>query len=233
MKYAKMLIAFLILLLLGLQGEAAVSQQTAWEAFRCESEVQAKKLLPKYEALKSPDKYLYMGIVYHNLGASNESYIEKAVEMTKKAMDETQSPLAQGYYGSSLNIKSGVAFKKGDMGGAMQWLEQGMRNLDEAVTKSPENTLLRVVRIINSYEITRASPFNRMDLVKKDLEALKSKKSSLDKNIKSIYHLFNGLAALMENRGDDGAAELEKAVKSAPKSGWAARARRELKKLEN
>jgi hypothetical protein len=68
----------------------------------------------------NPYKSLYLGIVYHNLSSpKNEDYLNKTLEFTRTAVEETKAPLASGYYGGTLTIQAGAYYEKGDMMGAM------------------------------------------------------------------------------------------------------------------
>jgi tetratricopeptide (TPR) repeat protein len=238
----KMKLIFLILLvlmvfLLGpeIAAEQSVAKVYLKEAQDCVSLEDGKKLITKYEKLSDSNsyKYLYLGIVYHNLSSpKNENHLNKALEFTRTAVEKTKNPLASGYYGSSLTIQAGAYYEKGDMMGAMSKLEEGIKIMDKAVEQGPDNIDLRVLRILNSYGISSASPINRFDIIKKDLAFLKQKYETLSSQFKSFYNLYSGIAALKNNNPDQAVACFEKAIKCAPQSRYAKIAKRRIDRLE-
>jgi tetratricopeptide (TPR) repeat protein len=235
----KTLILLVVLSIMAvLQSDAATlgkkqSQDMIREAAACSSEEAAKPLIAKYQKLGDPHKHLYIGIVYHNLsGTGNLQYLDKALEYLKKAVDTGGSATANGYYGSTMTIQAGKFFQEGDMQGAMQNLENGLQLLDKAVTTEPGNITLRVLRIENSYGISKSSPVNRFDKIDEDLGVLEKHYKALPVQLKSFFHLFSGLSALEKNKTDQAVTCFEKAIRTAPKSYYAGIAKKNIRKLE-
>lgn len=238
----KMKLIFLILMVLmvvllvpEIAAEESVSKVYLKEAQDCVSLEMGKKLITKYEKLGDSNSYksLYLGIVYHNLSSpKNEDYLNKALEFTRRAVEKTKNPLASGYYGSSVTIQAGAYYEKGDMMGAMSKLQEGIEIIDKAVEQGPDNIDLRVLRILNSYGISSASPINRFDIIKKDLAFLKQKYETLSSQFKSFYNLYSGIAALKDNNTDQAVAYFEQAIKCASQSSYAKRAKRCIDQLD-
>jgi tetratricopeptide (TPR) repeat protein len=237
MKLIFLILMVLMVFLLGpeIAAEQSVSKVYLKEARDCASLEDGKKLIIKYEKLNdsNPYKSLYLGIVYHNLSSpKNEDYLNKALEFTRSAVEKTKYPLASGYYGSTLTIQAGAYYEKGDMMGAMSKLTEGIEIMDKAVEQDPGNIDLRMLRILNSYALSGASPINRFDIIKKDLSFLKQKYQSLSPPLKSFYNLYSGLVVLRDNNTDQAAAYFEKAIKCAPQSRYAKTAKRRIHRLD-
>ncbi|MCP4158293.1 MAG: hypothetical protein GY757_61910 [bacterium] len=231
MKKIITILVFTLFLVLSLT--AGVSQQAIQEAQACFSESAAKKLLNSYDK-SNPHTNLYMGIVYLNLSNKNPGkYLAKAEEHAKKAMDSTKSPLARAYYGSTKTRQAGSFSKKGDMEKAMQYLEEGIALIDQAVSKNPTDINIRLFRLEHSWFISKASPYKRFDKMKKDLEFLVAKCSTLPAAQQSMVHYYSGQIALNENNTDNALSGFEKAIKCAPQSRYAKGARTAIDKLEN
>jgi tetratricopeptide (TPR) repeat protein len=233
MKLIFLILMVLMVFLLGpeIAAEQSVSKVYLKEARECGSLEDGKKLITKYEKLSdsNPYKSLYLGIVYHNLSSpKNEDYLNKALEFTRRAVGKTKNPLASGYYGSTLTIQAGAYYEKGDMMGAMSKLTEGIEKMDKAVEQDPDNIDLRMLRILNSYALSGASPINRFNIIKKDLAFLKQKYQSLSSLLKSFYNLYSGLMALKDNNTDQAVAYFEQAIKCAPRSSYAKLAKRRI-----
>jgi tetratricopeptide (TPR) repeat protein len=220
---------------LNFEAKQAVSKAYLKEARECVSPEDGKKLIEKFKRLSDTDPYksLYLGIVYHNLSSPQfENFLNKALEYTRKAVEMTKNPLASAYYGSTLTIQAGIYYKKGDMMGAMNKLQKGIEIIDKAVLLDTDNIELRVLRILNSYRISSASPINRFAIVKKDLALLKQKYQSLLPQLKSFYNLYSGLMALKDNNTNLAMGCFEQAIKWAPQSIYAKIAKRHIHELE-
>jgi tetratricopeptide (TPR) repeat protein len=203
------------------------------QAFACHTPEGAAELLPKLEKLATADKYLYLGIVCHNLAANGlNEYIPKAVDYCRQAIEKIPSPLALGYLGSMLTLQASEDFRKNDMQAALQNLQEGIQHLDAGVAQAPQNIPLRMLRIENSFALTQSSPFNREDKIKEDMAFLKLTYDSLPAELRSFFHLKEAQLYLKNKNIDLAAQSFEKAIQAAPASGNARQAKEELAKIE-
>ncbi len=209
------------------------SKKILKEAQECSSEVLAKKLIAKYKKLNDPYKQLYQGIVFHNLSANGYiKYIQKAIENTKTAYDKTKYPLALGYLGSTITLQANQYYEKNDLMSALTKLDEGIKMIDKAVEEGKEDIDLRFLRINHSVGISAASPINRYDKVKEDLDFFKSKYKTLSNELKSMFHFYSGLIAKKENNYKAALSSFKKAIQCSPRSYYAISAKKSIKELE-
>jgi tetratricopeptide (TPR) repeat protein len=216
-------------------GPERQAQSDPWlaKSLACCTPDGAAKLLPDLEKMKGNEKYLYLGIVCHNLAANGlGEYIPKAIDYCRQASEKKPSPLALGYLGSALTLQAGNDFRKNDMQAAMQNLQEGVRQLDEGVAQSPKNVSLRILRVENSLALSEGSPLNREDKIKEDMAFLKSAYDSLPAELRSFFYLKEAQLYLKSKNIDLAAQSFEKAIQAAPASANARQAQAALAKLE-
>lgn len=194
----------------------------------------AQGLIKKYEKAAKADHVFYLGIVYHNIASTGKKgFTKKALETTKAAKEKTGHPLAAGYYGSALTLKAGEQANSGDLMGAMNNLQKGLAEIDKAVKTAPSDMDLRLLRLENSIGVSLGSPLDRTPQIKEDLGTLSKNIKTLSPDQRSLYHLCAALEAKRKMKPTDALVHLENAIKAAPKSPYAARAKKLLQKLED
>lgn len=208
----------LLILMLMLLATAAFSDNVLDRIMNCLNPEEAQVLVASID-VSNPESDLYLGIIYHNIAITDtEQYVEKAEFHLGKYLKLKESSIALGYLGSVITIKASVSEAAGNFLQALTLLEEGSKMIDQAVEDSPDIINLRILRITNGYDVTRASPVERTDVLLIDLDFLKTQYDSLDQEIKCFYHLYLGRIFLDDNRIIEGITELERAVRCAPAS---------------
>jgi hypothetical protein len=226
-----------LLLFLGLSGLLySQSREMLDKVQSVNSPGEAELLIEAINSSNDPNRDLYLGILYHNsvmfAQGNNEDYLEKALIHLKAAYEKTQDSLALGYWGSLITLESGVAASNNNVIKAAVKLDEGSNLIDQAVEEDAENINLRMLRMNNAIAVSESSPFDRYDVVKDDLEYLKTVYASLSKSNRSMVKLIEGRLALHENRINDALLCFEESIREMPGSSYALQAENYLEELE-
>ncbi|MBN2534627.1 MAG: hypothetical protein JXB88_17215 [Spirochaetales bacterium] len=120
---------------------------------------------------KDPENYeiLYkLGVLYHDIAAEYKEQVSgQAVTLLEKAYAIKKVPVIKAYLGSAWTL---VARDSVNPIVKIDAVSKGMKLIDEATGEEPDNVLIRMIRIQNSYELPDS--FERGECVKKDLEYL-------------------------------------------------------------
>lgn len=197
-------------------------------------EKEAQNLIKEVNtSLDDKDKYLYLGIIYHNLATKNpEKYLKEAIQYLEKEYKETKNVLAQGYYGSAITIEGGLYEKKKDIITASTKVEQGLTLIDDAIKIEPNNVSLHFLRLNNAIAVSLSSPFKRYNIAREDLKFLKEKYDTFSLEIKAFYHFCFAQVSFGEDKVEEAIFHFEKAISISPESIYAIKARKYLKQLE-
>ncbi|MBI5327620.1 MAG: hypothetical protein HZB80_04945 [Deltaproteobacteria bacterium] len=173
------------------------------------------------------DSLKVLGIAYHNLavlgmkGASDKAveYLEKANQLSPEDYEVI------AYLGSA---KTMAARDSWNLFIKLSKVNDGINMMDRAVSKSPDNIAIRMVRANNSLKLPKF--FGRRDIANKDflhIEGLINAQSDIDSDIKAevFYHL--GMLYKEENEALS-KGYFRKTIEASPNSKWGVEARKGL-----
>jgi len=186
----------------------------------------------KTELKENPDDVKILkslGIIYHNLGILKiHGAPQEAVKYLRRAnelMPDDYEVLA--YLGSA---KTMIARDSWNPIKKISYANEGIRLIDEAVYKDPDNIAIRFVRANNSLSLPKF--FKRSDLAKKDLDYLlelsKRRKEDFTSEMMAEIYFHLGNICISEDNPIKAKEYWEKAAKTAPDSKWGRKARGKL-----
>ena len=179
------------------------------------------------ETADSFEEKLKEGIRLHNEARLDPAVnIEKSRKILGDLMDK--SPVAKAYYGSLITIEAGLYAEKKNGIRALSLLDEGTHLIDEAVRMAPDDPDLHLLRMINSYGVSRSSPLNRYQVMKKDIDWLDERQLSPDPVRQGVIELYRGLYLARSRRIDEALEAFEACVTISPGSSEAAEAERQL-----
>ena len=164
---------------------------------------------------------------------------ERAVTVPENNIEEGKAvlypyidgyPLAKGYYGSLLTLESAGHARRNSMLRATSLLDEGIALIDEAVRAAPDLAELRILRMINSYELSSHSPFDRYGIMKTDLDWLEARRNQLTPEPRGILELYKGLYCLKNRRIAAALDAFEACIRVSPGSQEAREAERQLQR---
>lgn len=200
-------------------------------AMSVETEADGKAFLAGLSESDEPDVALAKGICYHNLSRVRpETYLKPALQTMEKIAKA--SALAQAYLGSLQTILGGEAVKKGDVVGATAGVEQGFKNIDEALSREPDNVIIRMLRLANGLEVAKASPFQRYDILKQDVEFLTGRMAGFPADFQAEVWYQAGQLSLGTKKVNEALDRFDRSVRAAPASRFGKLARKSLADLE-
>jgi hypothetical protein len=135
-------------------------------------------------------------------------------------------PLALAYHGSVLTLEASLAKRKGSLMKALSLIDEGTKEIDSAIALDPGNIELRALRIENSVSLVEASPVDRKPEAAQDIAYLRTRWAELGPEKRALVELDSGRLALADRRLGDANAFWRKAVREAPYSDAAARAKK-------
>ena len=186
------------------------------------------------EIIKSDlaDKDLYSGIVYHNLAnfsmAKREEYVNRSISLLTKY--KNTNPVGCAYLGSAITLMGSVNEKKKKVLDALKNLEEGAALIDAAVTKSPDDISIRMVRIQNAVGTSKGSPVKRWEIAHKDIVYLKTRESSLSPDFRAELYYNSGEVNIGEKKTAEAIKDYTASIKASPNSTAAAQSRKSLAK---
>jgi tetratricopeptide (TPR) repeat protein len=176
-----------------------------------------------------PAKDIEEGRRYHDLAQTEpEGNIDRGKALLAPLL--TEYPLAKGYYGSLLTLEGGYYAQRNNVIRAMALLDEGTRTMDAAVTEAPDIVDLRMLRMINSYELSIQSPVNRYDLMKTDIDWLEAHRNRMGSTLAGTMELYKGLYWLKARRLTEAIAAFEACIRTSPNSAEAAEAEKQLRR---
>lgn len=170
-----------------------------------------------------------VGIAYHNLGRQEVSgSVPKALTYLQRARDiAPQDYELLAYLGSAKTMEARDSWNPVTK---TLSVEKGMRWLDDAVDKAPDNVAVRFVRIYNSLRLPRI--FNRVRYAKTDLLHLmtlvEKNPSAFEPTLQAEIFFLLGEVSTIEDEGAKAQEYWRKAVNIAPDSEWAQQAKKRL-----
>ena len=135
-------------------------------------------------------------------------------------------PLALAYHGSALTLEASLAKKKGSLMKALSLIDEGTKEIDSAMALDPGDIELRALRMENSVSLVEASPVDRKPEAEADIAYLRTRWAELGSEKKALVELDSGRLALAGRRLGDANGFWRKAVREAPDSDAAARAKK-------
>ena len=134
--------------------------------------------------------------------------------------------LAEAYHGSALTLEALKAKKDGKLLEALGFIDTGTKEIDEALRKAPEDQEARLLRMENSLDLCETSPVDRGKEASSDIAFLRSSWASLSPESRAIVELDSGRLALAAKRLGEALGSWRSAVREAPDSETATRARK-------
>jgi hypothetical protein len=196
-----------------------------------ETEAACKSFLASLPDPGSDEGQLAAGICYHNLARANpEAWLKPARQILEKSA--RTSAIGQAYLGSVQTIAGGAAIKQGDVAAATAGVEQGLKNIDDALAKEPGNVTIRILRLSNGLEVAKASPWQRYDLLRQDADFLIAKLKGFTPDLQSQVWCLAGDLALATKKLDAALDNYDRAARAAPASAFGKKARAALANLE-
>ncbi|MCC5790293.1 MAG: hypothetical protein JJT75_11705 [Opitutales bacterium] len=151
------------------------------------------------------------GVLWHDKAVlGNEEATDKAIIKFEEILAEHQdTPWVLAYLGSTFTLKARDAPLLRKRG----WANRGFEALDKAVEKTPEDSVVRLIRAINSYHLPRI--LNRRELAETDfahlLRKIEDPDHELSNDLKRAIYFHAGAFAL-HKRESKSLALLEKAL---------------------
>ncbi len=174
------------------------------------------------------DSRLLQGIRAHNQAFGGDP---NALSLALKLLGPegwNRSPLALAYHGSALTLQAQSAKAAGKLMEALSLIDAGTKEMDEAVRVDSANLSIRVLRLENSLALIEGSPVDRSQQAKEDIEVLAARVLELSPEAGAIVDLDRGRLALSERRLEAALGLWRAAIRAAPDSEAAARARKLL-----
>jgi tetratricopeptide (TPR) repeat protein len=176
---------------------------------------------------------LVKGITWHNLSWNGmESYTQPAIDILASVKAD---PLGEMYWGSAITLIAQYAIKRKDVGIAAAKSQEGLAIIASAMKRQPGSVELHFLRLLNGIEISRQSPFKQYDLIKEDVDfllAALAKPNKYDKAFKAAIWLSIGDWWFDTKKVTKALSYYEKAMREAPGSRIAAKAKQRLAELE-
>ena len=173
------------------------------------------------------DSLKRLGIAYHNLGRQEVSgSVSKALTYLQRARDiAPQDYEILAYLGSAKTMEARDSWNP-----VIKTLsvEKGMRWLDNAVEKDPDNVAIRFVRIYNSLRLPRL--FQRVRHAKTDLlhlvTLMEKIPAAFEPTLQAEIFFLLGEVSAIDDEGAKAQEYWRKAVETAPDSEWAQQAKK-------
>ena len=209
------------------------NQITMQDVYRLRDKDQLKKLISEQESIAQKKKdypvLKLMGVAYHNLGiikvsgSSEKSvfYLQKAYELNP---DDNET---LAFLGSAITMKARDSW---NFFTKLSEVNKGTNLLDKAVSREPDNCVIRVVRGNNS--LCLPDFLGRKKIAKQDFlkveQILSRKNNELDSN--TIAEVYYQLALIYKNEKDtkNVRSYFEKTIQTSPSSSAAHLAKNEL-----
>jgi len=170
-----------------------------------------------------------LGIAYHNLGVLEvRGAPDKAVEYLEKANSLSGDDYeVLVYLGSA---KTMIARDSWNVVAKVSGVNRGIKMMDKAARKAPDNIPIRMVRGNNSLKLPKF--FNRMPIAKEDFlqveMLIKKAPSYLDSNTKAEIFYQLGMLFKLEENSAFAREYFKKTIAIAPDSQWGTKAKGEL-----
>jgi hypothetical protein len=179
-------------------------------------------------AAPATDARLAQGIAAHNAAmAGDELSLAEALRLLGPEGWE-RPQLALAYHGSALTLEASYAEKAGNLAKALAFLEKGAKEIDEAVALDPSAIPVRIVRMDNSTSLIESSPADRKAEAAQDIAFLRSAWATLESGDRALVELDEGRLAIAERKAGPAMTAWRKAIREAPASPAADRARKLL-----
>lgn len=231
-------IGLLVLLAIGLSLGAAALDAKALplinQAMGADyDEAGALKIQEAAAGLDPSSQTLVKGITLHNLAwFYAEKYTQPAIDTLAAVKAE---PLGEMYWGSAITIIAQYAIKRKDVGIAAAKSVEGLEIIARAMKKAPQSFQLHFLRLMNGIEISRQSPFKQYELIKEDVDfvlAAMAKPNDFDQSLKAAVWLSVGDYWFDTKKISKALGYYEKAIREAPQSISAKKAKKYLAELE-
>jgi tetratricopeptide (TPR) repeat protein len=169
---------------------------------------------------------LARGIAAHDaINGGDESRIAEALSLLGPELWQ-RPPLALAYHGSILTLEASKANREGKLVAALKFIDDGVNEIDKAVSLDPKSVELRCLRMENSMALVETSPSDRKKEIAEDIAFLRGAWADLDGEVKALVELDSGRLSLAQKRLSEALASWRKAVRESPDSEAAARARK-------
>jgi tetratricopeptide (TPR) repeat protein len=176
------------------------------------------------------DARLERGIAAHDAAlAGDESKVGEALKLLgPEGWD--RPPLALAYHGSAITLEAAHAKKTGELMNALGFIDEGAKEIDAAAVLDPQAVAIRLLRIENSVALAESSPVDRKPVAAADIAYLRTRWGELEPEARAIIELDEGRLSLAGKRLGDAMGSWRKAIREAPTSEAAARAKKLLQR---
>jgi len=189
--------------------------------------IAACAIQPRFAHTQDSER-LVRGVAAHDAVLSGESgRLDEALRLLGSE-GWARPPLALAYHGSALTLSASLAKKAGNLARALALLDEGTKEIDSAEAADPSNPGIRLLRLENSVALIESSPVDRKTQAAEDLPFLRTKWTELRPEDRAVVELDSGRLALADSKLDDANACWRKAVREAPASDAASRAKKLL-----
>lgn len=135
-------------------------------------------------------------------------------------------PLALAYHGSAITLEASFAKKAGNLIKALTLIDEGTKEIDSAAAIDPGNIGIRLLRIENSSAIVENSPVDRRPQATEDIAYLRTRWAELKPEERAVVELDSGRLSLADSSLGEAVASWRKAIREAPGSDGASRAKK-------
>jgi hypothetical protein len=178
------------------------------------------------EGGRSAADRLALGIAAHEAAAEGQA--DRLGEALRLLGPEgwDRPPIALAYHGSALTLAASQAKEKGDLMKALARIDEGTGEIDEALCLDRADLGIRLLRMECFLALAEQSPVDRRAQAAEDAAYLRTRWAELNSGEKALVELDQGRLALSERRSGDAMASWRRAIREAPESEAAARARK-------
>ena len=113
---------------------------------------------------------------------------------------------------------------------ALTRIDEGTKEIDAALALDPGEPDMRILRMENSVALVESSPVDRRPQAIADIAWLRAKWTELKPEDRSVVELDSGRLSLADRRLGEAMAYWRKAIREAPESDAASRAKKLLKR---
>jgi tetratricopeptide (TPR) repeat protein len=144
--------------------------------------------------------HLSAGSLEEGIALHDRAFMDPACIGVARAVLEPlagRSPLAQAYYGSVLTMEAKAIGMKNFIK-AFITLNEGVKNIDQALGHDPNNKQIRAIRLVTGCLVDEKSPLDRHKIVGEDVAWFAETKPELDDLTQALVCLYEGIYWLKE-----------------------------------
>jgi len=174
-----------------------------------------------------------LGMYYHNLGGdkTDKDAVQKAEEYLSKLLGiDPGNGLAMVYLGSTITMKAQFTRLPWRQ---LNFMKKGFSRMDKAVYFEPDNPEVRLIRGINSASVP--GMFARLSIALEDFQHIeklhREKPLEMTSNFWLPFYYYYGIVLSKQKDVTGAKIKFEKTIGIDTESGYAQKAKKELKKI--